>query len=560
MAKGSASKSVITRFAPSPTGRLHIGGARTALFCWALANQDAGRFVLRIEDTDQARSSAEATEGILEALAWLSLNWDEGPIHRQETPAGARTMGGDPRGVGPFHQSQRREIYEGYFSQLLDADLAYHAFETPEELEEKRRASAGPSHRYDRAALQIPREERIRRAGAGEPHVLRLRAPEEPVKVVDEILGEVTVPPSEIDDFIIRKRDGFPTYHFAVVVDDALMGVTHVIRGQEHLANTPRHVALQEALGFRTPKFAHLPLIFNADGSKMSKRDKDKAVRGACKQQGVAEPPVEGVEPADFAGWLGDAKRQLPTATLERIAGAIGVDVPEVDVEDFRAHGYLPEVVCNYIALLGFSPGEDIEKFDLEFLKERFDLKRVGKTNARFDRKKLLAFNTDAISAMDDTAFRERWRAWCERYRPDLLAALSDKVFSILATALRPRSKTLREAADGCLFATRTAEQIEYEQKAVEKALKKGDQDKGVGTLRDLREALAHVDPFDGAAAHAMLERFASEREIGMGRVAQPLRVALTGTSVSPPIDATIDALGREECLKRIDRCLRELS
>ncbi|HEY5658619.1 MAG TPA: glutamate--tRNA ligase family protein, partial [Myxococcota bacterium] len=247
---------VVTRFAPSPTGHLHIGGARTALFNWALA-QRGGRFLLRIEDTDRARSSEQAVRGILEDLAWLGARWDEGPEWVDASDGTA--IGGDPRGVGPFFQAERRALYDQQIERLLEIDRAYPAFESEEELEAQRSAAQAEKRgfRYRRApgwdraaALQRMR---------GEDHVVRFRMPEEPVRFVDEVLGEVEFGPEHFDDFVIRKRDGFPTYHFAVVVDDEAMGVTHVLRGQEHLNNTPRHVALQNALGFRVPTYAHMP-------------------------------------------------------------------------------------------------------------------------------------------------------------------------------------------------------------------------------------------------------------------------------------------------------------
>ncbi|MHC4976165.1 MAG: glutamate--tRNA ligase, partial [Planctomycetota bacterium] len=381
--------SVITRFAPSPTGRLHIGGARTALFNWAWARKHSGRFVLRIEDTDQARSSEQATTQILESLAWLGIDWNEGPTLNE--------LGGDPRSVGPFYQAQRLDSYHAVIDQLLEMDRAYHAFETTEELDALRKEAraAKKQFRYNRAALDIPKDERFSRAESGEPHVIRFRMPDEAVTVNDEIRGEVTVQPEELEDFVILKKDRFPTYHFAVVCDDQAMGVTHVVRGQEHLSNAFKHVALQQALGYSTPVYAHLPLIFSEDGSKMSKRDKDKVARNHCKQNSITTPP-DGVVPQDeFEAWLKDSKSQLPLDQLVALANALGIDLPEIDVTDFDEAGYLPEVVCNYISLLGWSPGDDIEKFDMDFLIERFELTRIAKTNAKFDRKKLLAFNTD---------------------------------------------------------------------------------------------------------------------------------------------------------------------
>ena len=546
----------VTRFAPSPTGHLHIGGARTALFCWALARKLGGHFLLRIEDTDQRRDSGGgAVRGILDGLAWLGLGWDEGP-----TPdlSGDR----DPRHVGPFFQSRRLTGYHAALDRLLDADLAYHAFETPEELAQMRDQAKREKRafRYTRAALDIPREDRVARARAGEPCVVRFRVPIEPVTVHDDVLGEVTIGAGELDDFVIRKADGFPTYHFAVVVDDEAMGVTHVLRGQEHLMNTPRHVVLQHALGYRTPRYAHLPLIFNADGSKMSKRDKDKAVRKACRDAGVTEPPPGTADPAEFAAWLKDKNRQMPQEALGALARSLRITLPEINVEDFRAAGYLPEVVCNYLALLGWSPGNDVEKFDLAFLAERFDTSRIGKTNAKFDSKKLRAFNTDAIAAMSDADFTRRWRAWCLDYSPEILdatgaRAATNPTFALLAAAMRPRSKTFSEAAAGASFLLLADDAIAYDEKAVAKALAKND-GAGYTVLRAVRDALAAHTDWTPGALHTLIGAFAESRGLGLGRIAQPLRVALTGATVSPPIDATLALLGKDRVLTRIDRSL----
>lgn len=549
---------VITRFAPSPTGRLHIGGARTALFAWAYAKGRGGRFVLRMEDTDQLRSSAASEAQILDSLAWLGIQWDDGPEYR--TPSG-ELFGGDDRAVGPYHQAQRLDIYEEEFQRMLDLELAYHAFETPAELDAKRHAARAEKKpfRYDRAALEFPKAERFARAAAGEPSVVRFRMPSEAITVADEVLGDVTIQADEIDDFVIRKADGFPTYHFAVVVDDELMGVTHVIRGQEHLINTPKHVALQRALGYRIPSFAHLPLIMNPEGSKMSKRDKDKAARAACKAAGLESSPIQEVAHADYAAWLADSKTQLGADALERLAAMLNLELPEIEVDDFRRAGYLPEVVCNYIALLGWSPGHDIEKFDNDFLKQKFDLPRIVKTAARFDRKKLLAFNTDVITTMDPPEFASRWRVWCATEAPALLEKLSDEQFALMAHANQPRSKTFRDALAFCSFLLIDTAEIDYDEKAVKKFVAKNDGE-GLRTLADLRATLAAISPWEPAAIQSAVEDFAATRDLGMGAVAQPLRIACTGTSVSPPIDATLGALGKPTVLERIDRAVRTLT
>ncbi len=550
---------VITRFAPSPTGHLHVGGARTALFCWALARRARGRFVLRIEDTDQARSSDAAASGILDDLAWLGIHWDDGPEHAH----GRKGLGGDERGVGPFHQAQRLDLYNEHINRLIESDAAYPAFETPDELESKRKEAiaAKVGYRYDRAALGIPREERTARLAAGEEHVVRLRMPEEPITVHDTVLGDVTVGPDEFDDFIIRKRDGFPTYHLAVVVDDALMGVTHVLRGQEHLINTPRHIALQRALALPTPTYAHMPLIFNPDGSKMSKRDKDKAAKKACKDAGVDAPPVAAVSGDEFARWMKDKTRQLPSDQLRELASAVGVTLPEIDVEDFRRAGYLPGALCNFLALLGWNPkqktadGKDLETFDLDFLAANFDVKGIGKGQAKFDRAKLLSFNADAIGRLEDAEFARTWRDWARAYDPGLVSTLGDEKIELFAPAVKPRCKTLADGRSVVQFALVADDAFEFDGKAVHKALLKGDA-KGLELLKAFAASLDAIESWDAPAIDAAVEAFAGEHGVGLGKIAQPLRVAVTGAGVSPPLGVTLAVLGRDGVRARIDRCV----
>ncbi|GIW74653.1 MAG: glutamate--tRNA ligase [Phycisphaerales bacterium] len=549
-------RGVITRFAPSPTGHLHVGGARTALFCWAFARGHGGRFLLRIEDTDAKRSSASATAGILEDLAWLGIRWDEGPAYEG--------IGGDPRGVGPFEQAERIDLYNQVLAELLESGRAYPAFESPEELEAQRKAAqaAGRTYRYDRAALRIPPEERMSRMMAGEPHVVRFRAPDHDVVVRDSVLGEVRFAAGELDDFVIRKADGMPTYHFAVVVDDHAMGVTHVLRGQEHLQNTPRHVALQQALGYPTPVYAHLPLIFNPDGSKMSKRDKDKALRAHCRKLGLDSPPAGTIEPQAFEAWMADARSQLPADELVRLAGAVGFSPPEIDVEDFRRSGYLPQVLCNYLALLGWNPGQknpdgtDLERFTPGYLAERFDLSRIGKSASRFDREKLLAFNADEIqNRMDDQAFADLWRSWLERYEPQVLEALSDRMV-VAVRAARPRARTLREAVEVLRFAWERPAGLD--ERAVQKVLLKND-GKGLAVLADLLEVIVGIEPFQADTIESVIQDWCQAQGLGLGQAAQPLRVAVTGTTVSPGLGQTLELVGKTETLERMRACLRSV-
>jgi glutamyl/glutaminyl-tRNA synthetase len=566
---------LVTRFAPSPTGHLHIGGARTALFCWAFAKKQGGRFMIRIEDTDQARSSEESARGILEDLAWLGIDWDDGPVLKT---ADGRVIGGDARGVGPYFQAQRVALYNKYILQLVEQGKAYPAFETPQELEAKRKEATAKKQtfRYDRAAyhaLPTPAQRLARMkesdaGGGGKPYVIRFYLPDEEIVVHDAVLGDVRYAAGEGDDFVIRKADGFPTYHFAVVVDDETMGVTHILRAQEHLNNTPRHVALQKALGFRTPVYGHMPLIFNMDGTKMSKRDKAKTARAAAKEAMRKDAALTadrlaaeaGLTPAALGEFLAAKSDSVDIA--EAVARRFGAALPEIEVYDFRAAGYLPEAITNFIALLGWSPGGDLEKFDSAYLASHFDLDRIGKTNARFDRVKLLSFNGDYIGAMSDERFLERWRAWCGEYAPEaagVLEGMDSGRRLMLAKAVKPRAKTLRDALKSAAFALTPDDAIQLDPKAVEKFLVKAEPS-GRDILGEVGPMLRALEPFEPASIDAAIKSLAERRGTGQGSVAQPLRVALTGTSVSPPVGETAAILGRDSTLRRIERCMAALS
>ena len=539
----------VTRFAPSPSGDLHVGGARTALFCWAFARGRQGRFVLRIEDTDRKRSSDAAALGFQKALLWLGIDWDEGPM-----PDGSTR--GDH---GPYFQSERLELYQSHMNRLLEADLAYHAFDSSDELDAKRAAARAEKrpYRYDRAGLQVDRQERFARAAAGEPHVVRFRTPDEPITIKDEVLGEAVLPAGEVDDFVIRKADGYPTYHFAVVVDDALMNVTHVLRAQEHFNNTAKHLVLQSALGFEHPDYGHLSLIFNPDGSKMSKRDKDKAIRAAVKSAGLTSPPEDTITQEAFDAWLGDKKSQLDHDALVAMAQALDVTLPEINVADFERSGYLPEVLCNFLSLNGWSPGNDLEKFDNAFLARNFDLSRVQKTPARFDRDKLLAFNLDAIQAMPEDEFRARARAHGMLFHPEFMEALTTEQFDLLADASRERSKTLDDMFKSNGWLLLEDERLSWPiSKPVRKAMLKGETP-GWTILQRVVALLERIEPFEGAALERELTEWAEDACDGnLGKIAQPLRIAVTGGPVSPPIFDTLAMLGKERCLLRIARCL----
>ena len=546
------SNSIKTRFAPSPTGNLHVGGARTAIYCWAFAKANDGKFVLRIEDTDQKRSSDQATLGFFDDLQWLGISWDEGPEFE--------TCGGGDN--GPYFQAKRLDIYREQMQRLLDAGNAYHAFETQEELnaDRKKAREEKRAYRYNRASLELSTETVKQYLEEGKPHVIRFRVPDGgPISMQDEVVDEVTVERTEVDDFVILKTDGFPTYHFAVVVDDALMGVTHVIRGQEHLNNTFKHVLLQDALGFERPLYAHLSLIFNPDSSKMSKRDKDKALRKYVKLNQVETAPNQCISSDAWNTWQSSKDNQLDTDDATSLALALDIELPEINVEDFKAAGYLPEVLMNYLCLLGWSPGNDIEQFDADFLIEKFTLNRIVKSPAKFDRAKLLAFNLDALQKLTTIEFETRLLKWCEEYATEFVS-LGD-LFPLFAAANHERSKTFHDAIETSQFLIEDDESLTWqESKPVKKALLKGEVT-GLSRMPAMIEALESLESWNGESIHDCLESLAETLAEGhLGKVAQPIRIAVAGGPVSPPIGDTLVLLGKESSIKRMKRCLEHFT
>ncbi len=507
--------------------------------------------MLRIEDTDQKRSSEEAGLGFFEDLAWLGIDWDEGPEFEN-------CGGGE---YGPYFQSKRLDIYGRYFDQLIESGAAYPAFETPEELAEARREARAnkQAYRYNRASLELSAETVERYLQEGRPHVLRFKVPDDrEIVVQDSVLGDVRVAPGELEDFVIRKADGFPTYHFAVVVDDALMKVTHVIRGQEHLANTPKHMLLQEAIGFPHPIYAHVSLIFNPDGSKMSKRDKDKLLRAQVRERKIESPPEAcGIDGSTWETWIGDKTVQLPTEAATALAGCLGVELPEIDVADFQEAGYLPEVLVNYLGLLGWSPADGREQFDAEFMASHFDLDRIVKSPAKFDRDKLLAFNLDAIQEMDEATFVERFRSYCERFHSELLTRFDEDTFAHFARANKERSKTLLDPIRTGGFFLEDDDAITWEAiKPVRKALCNGEPC-GYERLDAILPVLRDVENWTIETLESTIEAWAADHAEGnLGKVAQPIRVAVSGGPISPPIYDTLVILGKDSSIRRIERCL----
>lgn len=575
-----SSSPLVTRFAPSPTGHLHIGGARSALFCWAFAKKNNGRFMLRIEDTDAARSSLESARGIIEDLHWLGIVNDLGPFIAADGSIGQHDWelsSGHPP-VGEYFQAKRVPIYSKYLEQLVKAGRAYPAFESNEEIDAQRKVAvaAKQTYRYPRPAeIEFGKfngalEARWKRAQAGERHVMRFAAPNEEIVVHDQVLGDVKYAAGEMDDFVIRKADGFPIYHFAVVIDDETMGVTHVMRAQEHLNNTPRHVALQKALGFRTPSYAHMPLIVNMDNSKMSKRDKAKFARKAAKD---AIAKDKAITPASLGSATGQDEKLIAQflsadndslEVAQALAKHFKVALPEIEVWDFRQNGYLPEAITNFVSLLGWNPGlktadgKDLEKFDMKFLAEHFGIERIGKTSSKFDRAKLLSFNADAINGLPDEVFAKRWRDWCNEFEPDFAKAVgeSESRWLLLARAVKPRAKTLRDGVKSSAFLTRPDSATDFDAAAADKNLLASDR-AGLKLLRTIRDRFEDVSEGEWTSdlLHSLIEQVGQQAGTGMGPVSQAIRLAIAGSAVSPPLGETLAVLGKRSALVRIDAC-----
>ena len=537
------------RFAPSPTGHLHVGGARTALFNWLFCRKRGGRLIVRIEDTDVQRNIEGAEQKLLDDLRWLGIDWDEGP-----------DVGGD---FGPYRQSQRRDLYDAAQRKLLESGNAYYAFDTQEELQGMRRRAEAEKRGFQYTRPDpLPTEADAQRARAdGRPIVVRFKMPDEPITIHDEILGDVSFGAGELDDLVLVKSNGWPTYHFAVVVDDYHMQISHVLRAQEHLMNTPKHVFMQRALGYPTPKFAHLPLVFNIDGTKMSKRDKHKVVRhgvrdkvksGAWTAERAAE--IAKSDADAFNKWLKKkADAELDMTQVSRLAREAGVAIPEIDVHDFRAAGYLPEALVNFIALIGWSPGHNREKLTAGEMIEAFGLDRINKTAGRFDRDKLRSMNLDYASTAAPDPLLAAFRDWAH-LGGSPLAALDDATTARVLAACRGfRTFPDVEHKVGPLFAP--DDSIRRDPKAVRKFLKKND-GAGYAMLQRLLPELETAEPWDAEALEAFIKTFCETHDAKLGDVAQPIRVAVAGRPVSPAIGETLALLGKARTVNRIRKCL----
>jgi len=480
---------VRVRFAPSPTGHLHIGGARTAIYNWAFARRMGGTFILRIDDTDPERSTDENVQAILRGLRWLGLDWDEGP---------------EADGThGPYFQTQRMDTYAEALASLQASGHAYPCFCTAEELEGRRQGArtAGGFAGYDRRCRSLDPAVAAARVAAGEPHVWRLAVPldREEVAFEDAIRGAMSFPPSALDDFVLVRTDGTPTYNYASVVDDALMDITHVIRGDDHLSNTPRQILVFEALGHEVPVFAHLPMIWGADGKRLSKR------HGAT------------------------------------------------SVEAYRDEGYLPQAVLNCLALLGWSLDGETSIVSREMLAGSFSLDRVSHNPAIFDTEKLDWMNGVYIREMSPDAFADAMKPWlvdAGLLTAEEAASQRDRLVA-LAPLVSERLKRLDQVA--AMVAFIFLENVPIAAELMEKVLGAPGAQQG---LRAAAEALAGVEPFDAAMIEEVLRAVPAATDVKQKVVFQAVRVAVTGSSVSLPLFESLALLGRDRTLARLQAAL----
>lgn len=477
------------RFAPSPTGYLHIGGARTALFNYFFAKHSGGRFVLRIEDTDVERTIEDSADRMMESLKWLGLEWDEGPV-----------VGGP---AGPYQQSQRQELYQKYAQTLMDKGLAYKCYCTPEELEAEREQArlAKKAPRYSGRCKNLTQDQIRKFEEEGRRWAIRFRTPDEGYTVVDDLIrGEVSFANEEIADFIIMKSDGLPTYNFACVIDDWLMGITHVLRADEHISNTPRQMMLYRALMAPMPKFAHVPMILAPDRSKLSKR------HGAQ------------------------------------------------TVEEFRDKGYLPEAIVNYLALLGWTPHDATQELmSLEEMVELFDLSRVSSTAAVYDVKKLSWMNGQYIKQLDPEELMERLIPFIESAGLSTREHLAERKdwFREAVITMQERARTLEEMAENMAFYFRPPES--YDEKGVKKHFA---QPEVAGLLEKCVEVLSRMPEWTLEACDRAYTDLAQREGISRGKLIHPTRLALSGITFGPGLFDIMYVLGKDETISRLNTAI----
>lgn len=492
--------SVRVRFAPSPTGFVHIGSLRTALYNFLYAKKHEGTYLLRIEDTDRTRLVEGAVEGMLDAMNWAGVNHSEGPFLNDK---GEVIQVGD---FGPYVQSERLDIYVKYAEQLLEADHAYYCFCDKERLEKVREAqkAEGLTAKYDGHCRGISLEEARKRVAAGEPHVVRLRLPENrEITFEDAVRGVVTFNTDELDDQVLMKQDGFPTYHMAVIVDDHLMGITHVIRGEEWLSSTPKHVYLYEAFGWEAPQFVHLPNILNIEKKKLSKRHGDVAV------------------------------------------------------EDFKRKGYLPEALINYVALVGWSPEDNSEKMTMAEMIEKFSLDRVSKSGGVFDVNKLNWMNGLYIKEMDLEALTDLCVPFfIEKGYVSADETVSKRHFMKTITKLSQESISyLSQVTD--LVPMFIGEDVAPENEETLEMLKIDQVPEVLNAFKGLLEA---ADTVDEAFAKGVMKEIQKLTGVKGKNLFMPVRAAISGQLHGPDLVAIIELLGKDLLIKRLENTLKRLA
>jgi len=500
---------VRVRFAPSPTGPLHIGGVRTALYNYLFARKHGGDMILRIEDTDKGRFVTGAEEYIVEALTWLGIRFDEG-VH----------VGGP---YAPYRQSNRKMIYREYADQLINSGWAYFAFDTPEDLDAKRKEYENEKKTFQYEAstretmcnsLTLPADEIRRRISAGTPYVVRFKFPADTeIHINDLIRGEVTVNSSQLDDKVLFKSDGMPTYHLANIVDDHLMNISHVIRGEEWLPSAPLHVMLYKAFGWEDsmPQFAHLPLLLKPDGNgKLSKRDGDRL--------GFPVFPLQWTDPQ----------------TKEISSG-------------YRENSYFPEAVTNMLALLGWNPGTEQELFSMDELIDQFSLERISKSGAKFDLNKAHWFNHEYLKAKSNEEIAGLFSTILDKKEIKAGHEYIVKVCGLVKDRVNFVSEIWNQAS--FFFVA--------PQNYNEEAMKKRWKENTPAIMQDVKKILTDLTDFSEQNIHDVLHRYSEEKVLGMGQIMIPLRIALVGGTYGPELPTIAAMLGKEEVARRIVRVCR---
>ena len=482
-------ENIRVRFAPSPTGYLHVGGLRTALYNFLFARKNNGKFILRIEDTDRNRYVEGAVEQLMKSLQWAGLEYDEGP-----------DKGGN---CGPYMQSERLPIYMEHAKQLVEKGNAYYCFCTPDrlkELREEQERQKLPQAKYDKHCLHLSKDEIEAKLKAGTPYVIRLNVlPGQKISFDDIVREHVEFDSNNVDDQVLIKSDGYPTYHLANVVDDHLMGISHVIRGEEWLSSTPKHILLYNAFGWEIPKFAHLPLLLNPDKSKLSKRQGDVAV------------------------------------------------------EDYRDKGFLKDALVNFVALLGWNAGDDQEFYYLDGLIEKFSLERVNKSGAVFDLQKLNWLNAEHLRKLSDAQLLPLLKIELQQSEFSNLNLTDDYLLSVI-NSMKERVSFIKEFITICRYFYTAP--VEYELKSVEKNWKPETPDQ----MKKLSEKFSSLISFTKEDWENALAAVAEELNVGKGKLIHPLRLAVSGQSTGPGVFDILVILGKDEVIKRINAAIEKIS